>query len=104
MHLNRHRREMTARYALRFATADLARARHCGPEDWEAPHRGVVAEIPAGELRVIDIESDPPEQLCDFIGVPRLRPAPFNPGSSAGTGRSVPPGGAGEAARSPRSF
>ena len=46
---HRHRREMTARYALRFATADLARARHCGPEDWAAPHRRVVAEIPAGD-------------------------------------------------------
>lgn len=45
--------------------------RQCWLEDWESYHRRVVAEIPADELLVFDIESDPPERLCDFIGVPR---------------------------------
>ena len=67
----RGEREMTAQYELRFGTADPARVRQCWLQDWEAHHRRVVAEIPADELLVFDIESDPPERLCDFIGVSR---------------------------------
>ena len=37
----------------------------------EEHHRRVLAEVPAQSLLVFDIESDPPERLCDFIGVGR---------------------------------
>ncbi len=67
----RGRREMTAQYELRFGTADPARVRQCLLRDWEEHHRRVVAEIPADELLVFDIEADPPERLSDFVGVPR---------------------------------
>ena len=33
----------------------------------------MLAEVPAQSLLVFDIESDPPERLCDFIGVPCAR-------------------------------
>ena len=72
-HYGALRCEMCAHYELRFGTSDLARVRQCWLEDWEAYHRKVVAEIPADELLVFDIESDPPQRLCDFIGVPRDR-------------------------------
>ena len=56
---------------LRFGTTDPARVAACWRAEWEAYHRRVRAEIPPGLLLVFDIESDPPERLCDFIGVPR---------------------------------
>ena len=40
---------------------------------WEEHHRRVLAEVPAQSLLVFDIKSDPPERLCDFIGVGRER-------------------------------
>ena len=67
----RGRRHMLAHYELRFGTTDLARVAECWREEREAHHRRVIAEVPAGELLVFDIESDPPERLCDFVGVPR---------------------------------
>ena len=64
-------REMLAECALRFGTTDLERVAARWREEWEAHHLRVRAEIPADELLVFDIESDPPERLCDFVGVPR---------------------------------
>ena len=69
----RGRRRMLAHYALRFGTTDLDEVARRWREEWEAYHRQVRAELPAEELLVFDIESDPPERLCDFIGVPRDR-------------------------------
>ena len=42
---------------------------HCARR--EEHHRRVRAELPPGCLPVFDIESDPPERLCEFIGAPR---------------------------------
>ena len=70
------RGEMLVHYAFRYGTADLDRVAECLREEWDAHHRRVVAEIPADELLVFDIESDPPEALCDFVGAPRAC-APF---------------------------
>ena len=67
----RGRREMRAHWTLRFGTADLDAVARCLRAEREAHHRRVLAEIPADELLVFDIESDPPERLCDFVGVPR---------------------------------
>ena len=58
-------------YELRFGTADPARVAACWRAEREAHHRRVREEIPAGILLEFDIESDPPELLCDFIGLPR---------------------------------
>ena len=55
----------------RFGTTDPVRV----AEGWralrEAHHRRVRAELPPERLLVFDIESDPPERLCEFIGAPR---------------------------------
>lgn len=67
----RGRREMLAHYETRFGVTDLERVAECWRAEWDAHHRRVLAELPAEELLVFDIESDPPERLCDFIGVPR---------------------------------
>ena len=67
----RGRRHAEAHYSLRFGTTDPERVAACWRDEWEAHRRRVVAEIPADELLVFDIESDPPELLCDFAGVPR---------------------------------
>lgn len=59
-----------AHYRHRFGTADPEGVAERWRADWEAHHKRVRAEIPADELLVFDIESDPPEALCDFVGVP----------------------------------
>ena len=69
----RGRRQMTAHHELRFGTTDPEEVAQRWREEREAHHRRVLAEIPAAELLVFDIESDPPELLCDFVGVPRDR-------------------------------
>ena len=55
----------------RFGTTDPSGV----AEGWralrEAHHRQVRAELPPERLLVFDIESDPPERLCEFIGVAR---------------------------------
>ena len=55
----------------RFGTTDPARV----AEGWralrEAHHRQVRAELPPERLLVFDIESDPPQRLCEFIGAPQ---------------------------------
>ena len=55
----------------RFGTSDPAHI----AEGWRAlrerHHREVLADIAPERLLVFDIERDPPERLCDFIGVPR---------------------------------
>ena len=67
----RGRREMRLNYELRFGTSDAARVADCWRAEWEAHHRNVREEIPEERLLVFDIEADPPERLCDFIGLPR---------------------------------
>ena len=67
----RGRRLVESHYALRFGTTDLEEVAARWRAEWEAHRRRVLAEIPADELLVFDIESDPPERLCDFAGVPR---------------------------------
>ena len=67
----RLRRRRLQNYELRFGTTDLAKVADCWRAEWEAHHRRVREVIPPERLLVFDIESDPPERLCDFIGVPR---------------------------------
>ena len=67
-----HPRRRAANRA-RFGTDDPGEVAEYWRAAWEEHHRRVLAEIPGGSLLVFDIESDPPERLCDFIGVPRSR-------------------------------
>ena len=55
----------------RFGTSDPEWVAAHWRAQWEAHHRAVRADIPRERLLVFDIESDPPERLCDFVGVPR---------------------------------
>ena len=55
----------------RFGTADPERVAEAWRALWEAHHREVRSAIPPGRLLVFDIERDPPERLCDFVGVGR---------------------------------
>ena len=55
----------------RFGTSDPQRVAALWRAEREAHHAHVLAALPAGRLLVFDIEADPPERLCDFIGVPR---------------------------------
>lgn len=67
----RMRRRRFRNYRLRFGTDDPAEVADRLRAEWDEYHARVRSEIPAGILLVFDIESDPPERLCDFIGVPR---------------------------------
>lgn len=69
--MQRGRREAEAHWRLRFGTADPEAVAAGLRGEREEHHRRVLAEIPADELLVFDIEADPPERLCDFVGVPR---------------------------------
>lgn len=62
-----------AAYRARFGTDDPGEVAEYWRAAWEEHHRRVLAEIPGESLLVFDIEYDPPERLCDFIGVPRSR-------------------------------
>lgn len=55
----------------RFGTRDPERIAEGWRALWERHHREVRADIAASRLLVFDIERDPPERLCDFVGVPR---------------------------------
>lgn len=65
------RRGALEHYELRFGTTDPARVAECWRALREAHHREVRATLPEGILLEFDIESDPPERLCDFVGVAR---------------------------------
>ena len=65
------RAALVRHYELRFGTTDPARVAACWRAEREAHHARVRREIPAGSLLEFDIESGPPEQLCDFVGLPR---------------------------------
>ena len=65
------RRGLRAGYPRRFGTDDPERVAECRRAEWTAHHARVRARIPPERLLVFDIESDPPERLCDFVGVPR---------------------------------
>ena len=70
---NAGRPRLRAAYRARFGTDDVREVAGHWRTAWEEHHRRVLAEVPAQSLLVFDIESDPPERLCDFIGVPRSR-------------------------------
>ena len=72
-----------AAHRARFGTGEPSEVAGHWRAMWEEHHLRVVAEVPAEQLLVFDIESDPAERLCDFIGVPRSRAALYrleNPG------------------------
>lgn len=54
----------------RFGTSDPRRVAALWRAEREAHHARVQAVLPAERLLVFDIEGDPPERLCDFVGVP----------------------------------
>ena len=60
-----------AHYPARFGTTDPAEVALAWRRLWEEHHRRVREDIDPHPLLVFDIESDPPERLCDFIGVDR---------------------------------
>ena len=62
---------MRAHCRWRFGTADPERVAARLRAEWDAHRRAVAADIPAERLLVFDVESDAPERLCDFVGVPR---------------------------------
>ena len=65
------RRKALAHYELRFGTTDLARVAERWRTEREAYHAEVHATLPPEVLLEFDIESDPPERLCEFVGVAR---------------------------------
>ena len=60
-----------AHYPARFGTTDPAEVALAWRRLREEHHRRVREDIDPHRLLVFDIESDPPERLCDFIGVDR---------------------------------
>ena len=54
----------------RYGTSDPVALAEIWSRDWDDYHREVMAGIPAERLLVFDIESDPPERLCEFVGLP----------------------------------
>ena len=68
-HDARRGRRGAAHALSRFGTADPERVAAGWRSLWEAHQRRVRADIAPGRLLVFDIESDPPERLCDFVGV-----------------------------------
>ena len=49
--------------------ADAAEAVALWEREWEARHLGVRRSLPAQRLLVFDIERDPAERLCEFVGL-----------------------------------
>ena len=67
------RRRLRTAYRARFGTDDPERVAAMWRGEREAHHRRVRERLPPEILLVFDIESDPPERLCDFVGLPRSR-------------------------------
>ena len=67
---NRPARMMQAHYEWRFGTSDPDRVEAHWRMEWKEHHARVRQEIPASQLLVFDIESDPPDRLCAFAGLP----------------------------------
>ena len=61
------------RYRLCHGLADLDATVAHWRADWERHVAAVTASVPADRLLAFDIERDPPERLCDFLGLPRDR-------------------------------
>ena len=73
--LRRHRANrpvqmVESHYMWRYGTTDRAVVEDHWRADWREHHARVQREIPAEQLLVFDIESDPPEKLCEFAGLP----------------------------------
>lgn len=69
--MRRDSRMGDAAYSRRFGTDDPERIAERWRAEWAAHHARVRAAIPPERLLVFDIESDPADLLCDFVGVPR---------------------------------
>ena len=55
----------------RFGTSNPEQVAACWRAEREAHHAHVLSVLPPERLLVFDIEADPPERLCDFLGLPR---------------------------------
>lgn len=64
-----HRLRWAAHLRHRFGTSDPERIAMCWRDLREAHHARVRAELPGDRLLEFDIQSDPPERLCSFVGV-----------------------------------
>ncbi len=60
----------TKYFEARWGTSDPVELSEIWTREWEEHHSQVRAGIPSERLLVFDIERDPPERLCDFIGLP----------------------------------
>ena len=61
---------MRAYYEYRYETTDPDALETHWRTEWVEHHDRVMREIPTEQLLVFDIESDPPEKLCEFSGLP----------------------------------
>ena len=64
-----HRRRWAAHLRQRFGTSDAERIAARWRDFREAHHAVVRAELPRDRLLEFDIQSDPPQRLCSFVGV-----------------------------------
>ena len=46
-------------------------------QDWQAHYEDVAATVPEDQLLVFDIDWDPPQELCRFVGLPDSRASKF---------------------------
>ena len=53
-----------------YGTTDVDAIADIWRRQWAELHRDVLSAVPAQFLLVFDIESDPPERLCEFAGLP----------------------------------
>ena len=53
-----------------YGTTDVDAIADIWRRQWAELHRDVLSAVPAERLLVFDIESDPPERLCEFAGLP----------------------------------
>ena len=57
-------------YQWRYGTSAPERISEIWSREWEQHHSKVIAEIPGDRLLIFDIETDSPELLCAFTGLP----------------------------------
>ena len=53
-----------------FGTSDIKIISKHLRKEWDEHHKDVMASVPPDRLLVFNIESDPPEKLCRFVGLP----------------------------------
>ena len=67
---NRPAQVMHAHYEWRYGTTDLNVIEKLWRAEWKEHHARVRQEIPPEQLLIFNIETDSPEKLCGFAGLP----------------------------------